>query len=106
MYLNFKYIWQKLKKIKIKRDVFIFTIFLLLSALFWLLNALRETYSATFTIPIEYINVADDEAIVEQSHDVLKLKAKGSGYTILRQKVSKTARNASPPSAFLFVRVL
>jgi len=85
-YTNINY----LKKNKSNRDVMIFFIFLLVSALFWLLNALSEPYSATFTIPVKYVNVPEDEAIVEKSHDLLILKVRGGGYTILRQKISKT----------------
>ena len=85
-YLNLKWI----KNIKINRDVLSFTVFLLISGLFWLLNALSETYTATFTIPVKYINVSEDEAVVEKSHDLLNLKVRGGGYTILRQKISKT----------------
>ena len=88
-HLNFRNIWQKLKKIK-KRDVFTFTIFFLVSALFWTLNALRENYSANVSIPIKYINITEDETIMEKSHDEIILKIRGGGYAILRQKVSKT----------------
>lgn len=89
-YLRPKYISRKFKSVKIKRDALVFIVFLLISSLFWLLNALSETYSATFTIPIKYINIPEDEAIVEKSHEKLTLKVRGGGYTILRQKVSNT----------------
>ena len=90
-----KHIRNKIKGIKINRDAFIFIVFLFMATLFWFLNVLSETYTAHFTIPVKFVNVPDNEAIFDQSHDAVKLKIKGGGYTILRQKIGKTFNTIS-----------
>ena len=89
-FLKPKYILLKIRKIQHKQDTLIFLIFLIISATFWFLNALRENYGETFTVPVKYVNVADNESIISKSGENLKLRVRGGGYAILRQKVSKT----------------
>jgi hypothetical protein len=68
----------------------VFIIFLLISTLFWFMNVLRENYSATFTLPVRYVNMPENEVAANSSNDGLRLKVRGGGYAILRQKMSKT----------------
>ena len=89
-FLKPKYILLKIRNIKLKQDTLVFFIFLITSTTFWFLNALRENYGETFTIPVKYVNVADDESIISKSDETLKLRVRGGGYVILRQKISKT----------------
>ena len=89
-FLKSKYILLKIRNIKLKQDTLVFFIFLIISTTFWFLNALRENYGETFTIPVKYVNVADDESIISKSDETLKLRVRGGGYSILRQKISKT----------------
>ena len=85
-----KDIIEKIKGIKINRDAFIFLAFLCMATLLWFLNVLSETYNASFTVPIEFINIPENESIFDKSHNALKLKVKGGGYNILRQKIGRT----------------
>ena len=90
-----KYILLKIRNIKFKQDSLVFFIFLVISTTFWFLNALRENYGETFTIPVNYINVADNESIISKSNENLKLRIRGGGYAILRQKISRTFSEVS-----------
>ena len=60
-----------------------------MATLFWFLIVLSENYTTYFTIPVEFVDIPDNETIIDQSHETVKLKIKGRGYSILRQKVSK-----------------
>ena len=80
----------KIRNIKLNQDTLVFLIFLVISTTFWFLNALRENYGDTFTIPVKYVNVADNESIISKSDETIKLRVRGGGYAILRQKISKT----------------
>lgn len=81
---------DELQRLKRNRDIFIFFIFLIVSTTFWLLNALRETYVASFTFPVKYSNIPNNEIVVGQQNNVIQLRLKGTGFSILRQYLSSS----------------
>lgn len=81
---------DELQRLKRNKDIFIFFIFLIVSTTFWLLNALRDTYVASFTFPVRYSNIPDNEIVVGPQNNVLQLRLKGTGFSILRQYLSSS----------------
>lgn len=84
---NFSDEFHRLKR---NRDAFVFLIFLFVSTTFWFLNALRDNYLATFSFPVKFVNVPDNEVIAGSVTKSINLRVKGSGYSILRQYISNT----------------
>ena len=80
----------KLKQILSNRDAYIFLVFLLISTAFWFLNALRDDYLTNFTYPVRFINVPQNEIIVDGMHQKVDLKVKASGFSILRQRLNSS----------------
>jgi hypothetical protein len=74
----------------INRDVFVFAFFLFLSFLFWYLNSLNKEIEAGFRFPVKYTNLPKERTIIEEPSAILNLYLKGSGYLILKLKVSGT----------------
>ncbi|MCE5347810.1 MAG: hypothetical protein LLG13_16200 [Bacteroidales bacterium] len=72
----------------INHDAVIFIFFLLLSFVLWYLNSLQKEIEADIRYPVKYINVPKGRALVENSQAKLVLYLKGSGYSILKLKVT------------------
>jgi len=72
----------------INRDVAVFAFFLFLSFLFWYLNSLGKVVEADITYPASYINLPKGKVIVEDKQVKLNLFLKGTGYSILKLKLS------------------
>jgi hypothetical protein len=74
----------------INRDVFVFAFFLFLTFLFWYLNSLDKEIEAGFRFPVKYTNLPRERTIIDEPSAKLNLYLKGSGYLILKLKVSGT----------------
>ena len=72
----------------INRDVVIFAFFLFLSFVFWYLNSLGKVVEAEVRFSVRYTHVPKERVIVEGIPAVLNLDIKGSGYSILKLKLS------------------
>lgn len=75
------------------KNLAIFSFFLLLSFIFWYLNALGKEIEAEIRFPVNYINLPKKKVIVREQPDKLNLYMKGSGYSIVKLKFSS---NRSP----------
>ncbi len=78
----------KLKKTKLNQNIFIFFFFLVLSVIFWFLNALNKEYDANISIPIEYINLPKDKMTFGKIQTTLSVKATAYGYAFLDYEIS------------------
>lgn len=76
------------KKFKIDKKVFIFSFFLLISTVFWFLNALNKEYITDVNYPVRYENFPSDKSLIGQLPDNLRLKVNAFGFTILQYKLS------------------
>jgi hypothetical protein len=65
-------------------NISIFLFFLLLSAIFWLLNSLTRDYTTTIHYGVRYINPPKNRVVTGSDHMRLSILAKGHGYTLLR----------------------
>jgi hypothetical protein len=72
----------------INRDVVVFAFFLFLSFVFWYLNSLGKDIEAGIKYPVKYTNLPKERVIVDESQARLTLYLKGTGYTILKLKLS------------------
>jgi hypothetical protein len=72
----------------INKDVFVFAFFLLLSFVFWYLNSLGKDTEADIKYEIKYINIPAQREIVEDPPGKLIIYLKGSGYSIMKLKLT------------------
>ena len=72
----------------INRDVFIFAFFLFLSFVFWYLNSLGKDSETGIRYPVEYTNFPKERVIVDDPKVILTLYLKGTGYSILKLRLS------------------
>lgn len=86
-----KGIWQRklevLRKRLLRREVAVFSFFLLLSFIFWFLSALSKEMTGRIDYPVRYFNFPEDRALVNELPDFLSLQVNGPGYSIVQTKV-------------------
>jgi hypothetical protein len=78
-------------KLLIKRDVFVFAFFLLLSFVFWYLNSLDKEVETGIRYNVKYTNIPRGRSVVEKESEKLNLYLKGTGSSVLRQKLARKA---------------
>ena len=71
----------------INRDVVIFAFFLLLSFIFWYLNALGKEIEAEVRYPIHYLNLPKEKVMADKQPAKLNLSLRGTGYALLKHKL-------------------
>ncbi len=82
-------ILEKLKSVKLDKNLLIFLNFLLVSSFFWFLNAITNEYDADISIPVKYINLPDNKLVIGNLADELKVKVNALGHEIMTYKTSK-----------------
>jgi hypothetical protein len=73
---------------RVNRNILIFLFFLLLSFVFWYLNSLSKEIDTILRYPVSYANIPGGNAPEGILPSRLNLMFKGSGYSILRLKLS------------------
>ncbi|MFO7850882.1 MAG: CdaR family protein [Bacteroidota bacterium] len=81
-------IYRKLKEKLFNRDVAVFSFFLLLSFIFWFINALSKNNTGSINFPVRYINFPENLALVNELPDRLSLEVVGPGYSVLTARIS------------------
>lgn len=78
------------ENIKIDQRLFIFLFFLLISTIFWFLNALSKDYTTEIQFPVEYSGLPEDKFLIvnKELPEHLKLKIKAYGFTLLRYEMN------------------
>jgi hypothetical protein len=76
----------------VRKNLLIFTFFLILSFIFWYLNSLGKDLETDFRYPVVYTNVPKKKILIAETTR-LSIMVKGPGYSILKLKVFS---NASP----------
>ena len=66
-----------------KREFLIFLLFLCVSAVFWLMLALNETYSEEIEVPVCLTGVPDGVAVTSNSEDTVRVTIRDKGYFLL-----------------------
>ncbi len=75
----------------IDRRLLFFLIFVALSALLWLLNALSKDYITEIECPIEFYNIPDDYVLVEDVPSHINLQVSGRGFTLIKYSIGSIA---------------
>lgn len=81
---------RKLSEFRTKllnRNAAVFSVFLLLSFIFWFLNALSKDISGKVKYPVRYINFPEDLALVNELPDRIEIELDGPGYSIVKTKL-------------------
>jgi hypothetical protein len=72
----------------INKDVVVFAFFLFLSFVFWYLNSLGKDIETGIKYTVQYTNLPKERVITDESQARLTLFLKGTGFSILKLKLS------------------
>jgi len=75
------------QKLQFRRKLLLFSVFLLISASIWLLNALSKNYSTVIEYPLVYTDFPEDKVFVGEMPGNLNLQINSHGYALLRYKL-------------------
>ena len=89
-----------------KRKVLVFSFFLVISIIIWLLNALSKNYTTEIKYPITYSKFPQNKVLISEIPDHLILKVNGHGYALFSYKFSNRPIPISfPVSSFSMSRM-
>jgi hypothetical protein len=74
-------------KIELRKKILMFSVFLTISVLIWLINALSKNYTADLDYPLEYTDFPEDRIFVGEMPDELTLRINAVGFSLLKYKV-------------------
>lgn len=77
------------KNLEWKRKMLVFSFFLAISVIIWLLNALSKNYTTEIDYPITYSKFPENKVLVSDVPDHLRLKVNAHGYALMSYKLSK-----------------
>ena len=66
-----------------KRELLVFLLFLCVSAVFWLMLALNETYSEEIEVPVRLTGIPAGVALISNAEDTVRVTMRDKGYFIL-----------------------
>ncbi len=79
----------KFARIKLDRRALVFLFFLVISTIYWFLNAMGREYTARLNYPVRYINYPDKMVMVGELPSDLELTVNAHGYTLLKYYISR-----------------
>ncbi|MEA3461872.1 MAG: YbbR-like domain-containing protein [Bacteroidota bacterium] len=82
--------WPKVsegQKLQSRKRILLFSVFLLISASIWLLNALSKNYTTVIEYPLVYTDFPKDKVSVGDMPGHLDLQINSHGYALLRYKL-------------------
>ncbi|MFW5821323.1 MAG: hypothetical protein ACOCWA_08535 [Bacteroidota bacterium] len=85
---NFKRFIGYKNRAGFRRKALIFSFFLLISIIIWLLKALEKNYTTEIKYPVRYRNFPDDKTLIGELPDYLRLNVYAHGYVLLQHKLS------------------
>ena len=98
--------FSKEKQLEWKRKILVFSFFLTISIIIWLLNALSKEYTTVLKYPIAYSKFPSEKVLVSDVPDHLGLQVTAHGYPLLSYKFSKRPIPLDfPVSAFAMNRM-
>lgn len=75
------------EKIEFRKKALIFSFFLGLSVLFWLMNALSENYTSDIDYPVRFKNYPENKTLIGDLPSELKIRVSAHGYALLRNRI-------------------
>lgn len=82
--------WPKVpegQKLQFRKRILLFSVFFLISAFIWLLNALSENYTSVIEYPLVYTDFPEDKVFVGEMPGHLDMQINAHGYALLRYKM-------------------
>jgi hypothetical protein len=82
--------WPKVpegQKLQFRKKILMFSVFLIISASIWMLNALSENYTSIIEYPLIYTDFPEDRVFVGEMPGHLDLQINAHGYALLRYKM-------------------
>lgn len=79
---------SKTKQLEWKRKMLLFSFFLVVAVIIWLLNALSKNYTTDIKYPITYSRFPQNKILVSDVPDHLLLKVNAHGYALLSYKLT------------------
>lgn len=106
-------------KLQFRKRIQLFSVFLLIAAAIWLLNALSKNYTDVIEYPLVYTDFPENKVFVGEMPRHLDLQVNAHGYALLRYKMFKKPvpisfkvsafnmnRGSNSASAFILTRYL
>jgi len=82
--------WPKVRegqKLQFKKRILLFSVFLLISASIWFLNALSKNYTSVLEYPLVYTDIPDDKVFMGELPGHLDLQINARGYALIRYRM-------------------
>jgi hypothetical protein len=82
--------WPKVskgQKLQFRKRILLFSVFLLISAFIWLLNALSKNYTSVIEYPLVYTDFPKDKVFVGELPENLYLQINAHGYALLQYRM-------------------
>ncbi len=77
-----------IKKFVASKDLITFTLFLLLSAFLWTLNAMKEKYETMVNVPVEYKNLPQEYLLRNELPNTFRVTLYGQGTSLVTYRLS------------------
>ena len=68
----------------LSKDFFVFLTFLVMSAIFWVLTTLNETYETDVEVRLELVDIPNNTVITEPLPDTIKVLVRDKGYYLVK----------------------
>jgi hypothetical protein len=75
------------RKLQFRRKILMFSVFLVISAAIWMLNALSKNYTSEIQYPLIYTDFPEDRVFVGEMPGHLDLQINAHGYALLRYQL-------------------
>jgi len=75
------------QKLQFRKKILMFSVFLIISASIWMLNALSKNYTSIIEYPLIYTEFPEDRVFVGEMPGHLDLQINAHGYALLRYKI-------------------
>ncbi len=79
---------QKLKNGLSNPKLLVFTFFLFVSVVFWLINSLSDKYTTEIVYPVRFINNYQRKVLITKLPERLSIRAEAFGYSLLKAKLN------------------
>jgi len=82
--------WPKVskgQKLQFRKRILLFSVFLMISAFIWLLNALSKNYTSVIEYPLVYTDFPKDKVFVGELPENLYLQINAHGYALLQYRI-------------------
>lgn len=67
----------------VNKELFVFVFFLAMSAAFWMLMTLNETYEKELYVPVQIVHVPDNVVLTDPLPDTIKVTVRDKGYALV-----------------------